>query len=288
MAHVCHHVQFVAKGKYNVRASLAAVGIGFWLTMAGGVSAGPGGSERIIGGDIADPADWPYAVALLTPPDIDNPEGRQFCGGTVISSDAVLTAAHCVVDRHPSDIRVITGRPDLTDTGEGQELSVDTIAVHRRYLRKNRRDVAVIRLASPTSATPVVLATEAEDEAATERRDELRVAGWGATKRNGANSSPVLRDVATFVTKERNCLRAFPFFKAKEEICTHGAEMDKHRTSACYGDSGGPLVAGTLAGPRLVGAVSYGGRRCGVRDPTVYARVAKNLGFIQKKAGLGP
>ena len=275
----------MVKGKLNLRASLAAVGIGFWLTMAGGVSAGPGGGERIIGGNVANPSDWPFAAAITTP------SGSQFCGGTVISSDAVLTAAHCMVDdfgdpANPSSIRVVTGRPDLTDEGSGQELQVDDVFVHRQYLRKFRHDVAVIRLSDPTTAAPAVLATEEEDESATEVGDELRVAGWGSTKRAGGAGSDVLLEVATFVTKTRKCERSFTFFQASEEICTFGEPMGENRTSSCYGDSGGPLIADTLVGARLVGAVSYGGIRCGVKDPTVYASVAANLGFITNKAGL--
>ena len=275
----------MVKGKLNLRASLAAVGIGFWLTMAGGVSAGPGGGERIIGGNVADPSDWPYAAAITTS------SGSQFCGGTVISSDAVLTAAHCMVDdfgepANPSSIRVVTGRPDLTDEGSGQELEVDDVFVHRQYLRKFRHDVAVVRLSDPTSATPAVLATEEEDEAATEIGDELRVAGWGSTKRAGGAGSDVLLEVPTFVTKAKKCEKSFNFFQAGEEICTFGEPMGENRTSSCYGDSGGPLIADTLVGARIVGAVSYGGIRCGVKDPTVYASVAANLGFISDKADL--
>ena len=285
MEPVCHHLSLVVKGKLNVRASLAAVGIGFWLTMAGGVSAGPGGGERIIGGDIADPADWPYAAAIT------DPSGDQFCGGTVISADAVLTAAHCMINEfgepaNPNSIRVVTGRPDLTDDGEGQELEADDVFVHRQYLQKGRHDVAVIRLSDPTTATPAALPTPQEDEDATEVGDELRVAGWGATKRGGGASSDVLRDVSTFVAKDRKCQNSFSFFRAGEEICTQGERMGDNRTSSCYGDSGGPLVADTIVGARLVGAVSFGGRRCGVKHPTVYARVAENLGFITDKADL--
>ena len=261
------------------------MGIGFWLTMAGGVSAGPAGNERIIGGDVADPADWPFAAAIT------NRDGDQFCGGTVISDDAVLTAAHCMVSEfgdpeNPNSVRVITGRPDLTEEGDGQELRADDVFVHRQYLRKFRHDVAVIRLADPTTATPAILTSPEEDAAATEPGDELRVAGWGSTKRAGGASSDVLLEVATFATKPRKCDRSFSFFQADEEICTLGERMGDNRTSSCYGDSGGPLVADTPAGPRLMGAVSYGGSRCGVLDPTVYARVAANLGFITNKAGL--
>ncbi len=282
---MCHHVRLVSKGKLNVRASLAAVGIGFWLTMAGGVSAGPAPEERIIGGNVANPAEWPYAAAITTP------SGDQFCGGTVISADAVLTAAHCMVNQfgepvNPSSIRVVTGRPDLSDEGAGQELQADDVFVHRQYLRKYRHDVAVIRLADPTTATPAVLPTSEEDAAATGVGDELRVAGWGSTKRGGGAGSHVLRDVSTFVAKERKCQKSFSRYVSGEEICTQGERMGDKRTSSCYGDSGGPLVADTLTGARLIGAVSYGGFRCGVKDPTVYARVASNLGFISKKAGL--
>src|SRR5688500_4891179 len=184
---VCHHVRFVVKGNLNIRGSLAAVGIGFWLTMAGGVSAGPGGDERIIGGNVADPADWPYAAAVTTR------SGKQFCGGSVISDDAVLTAAHCVSafgkPVNPNSLRVVTGRPDLTDEGSGQELKPDEIFVHRRFLRRGRHDVAVIKLAEPTTAMPAVLPTPSEAEEATEPGDELRVAGWGSTKRAGGSRS---------------------------------------------------------------------------------------------------
>jgi len=275
----------VVKGKLNVRASLAAVGIGFWLTMAGGVSAGPGGGERIVGGNVADPADWPYIAAITTP------SGDQFCGGAVISPDTVLTAAHCMVDdfgnpSNPDTIRVVTGRPDLTDESEGQELEADDIIVHRQYLRRFHHDVAVIRLSDPTTATPAVLPTPLEDQQATGAGDELRVAGWGSTKRAGGASSDVLRDVSTFAAEDRQCESAFNFYRPGEEICTLGERTGLNRTSSCYGDSGGPLIADTLAGARLVGVVSYGGRRCGVEDPTVYGRVADNLAFITKKADL--
>ena len=169
--------RLVVKGKLNVRASLAAVGIGFWLTMAGGVSAGPGGdervslgditdpaewpgptnltneicaiparlrvchhggpcagkgrravslamagfgcclaiaggasagsgpTERIVGGDVADPADWPFIAAVASR------SGDQFCGGSVVTEEAVVTAAHCVVGSRPRNVHVITGRP---------------------------------------------------------------------------------------------------------------------------------------------------------------------------------
>ena len=269
-----------------MKAALAGVGISFWLAMAGGVSAGPPAPERVIGGNVADPAVWPYVVAVTSA------GGGQFCGGTVISADAVVTAAHCLVDSQerpvsPSQIRVVTGRPDLRDDSSGQELRVDRLFVTRQYRRSFRKDIAVIRLSRPTVAAPALLPRPSEDRAATGDGDELRVAGYGATNRDGAGGgSPVLRAVETFSVKDRNCSQSYRFFRPGGEICTLGRRSGPGRTSSCFGDSGGPLISDSPRGALLIGAVSYGGQRCGVGPPTVYTRVANNLAFVKKKAGL--
>jgi trypsin len=256
-----------------IAAATACLGLGAAAAMGGPAS------ERIVGGEVADPAEWQFAAALETK------TGDQFCGGSVISADAILTAAHCVNGAPPNQLRVVTGRPDLSNESVGQTLKVEKVFVTRQYRRQGRRDIAVLRLESPTSAPPVGLASAVEDDALTAEGAEMRVAGWGATQPNGAASSSVLRDVSTFAVKARRCDNAFRGFFASEEICTVGAPLGENNTSSCYGDSGGPLVAGSGSGLRLVGAVSYGGIRCGVKKPTVYARVAANLNFIQDKAG---
>jgi secreted trypsin-like serine protease len=272
----------VVKGKLNLRASLAAVGIGFWLTMAGGVSAGPGGGERIVGGNVADPAEWPFIAAIASK------GGGQYCGGSVLSEDAVVTAAHCVEGSRPKDIRVITGRPDLDDASEGQKLKVSEITVRRKYRREGGHDVAVVRLKSPTTASPVLLPTVEEDEGETEAGDELRGAGWGGTTATGGNPSDVLLDVAHFAISDDECRdEYFPRLRGPGELCAFGEEQGTNRwNDSCYGDSGGPLVADNVRGALLVGIVSYGGTRCGQDKPGVYSQVADDLRFIGRKADL--
>lgn len=71
-------------------------------------------NNRIIGGKEAASGTFPYAVSLAD--DIGS-----FCGGSLISSDAVLTAAHCQGGRSN---KVVVGRRDLSDVASGEEIPV--------------------------------------------------------------------------------------------------------------------------------------------------------------------
>ena len=71
-------------------------------------------NNRIIGGQEAAPGRFPYAVSIA-----DNI--GSFCGGSLISSDVVLTAAHC--QGGSSYNKVIVGRHDLSGSS-GEEIPV--------------------------------------------------------------------------------------------------------------------------------------------------------------------
>src|SRR5689334_10404216 len=85
---------------------------------------GEGGGTDIIGGSPTSIEQWPWQVAVDSPPNgVDNSWKRQFCGGSLISQTAVLTAAHCVFDKagtyafqQPTEFSIVTGRTDLTTT----------------------------------------------------------------------------------------------------------------------------------------------------------------------------
>lgn len=54
-----------------------------------GAKNGKQDQERIVGGHNADPNEWPWIAVLFNGP-------RQFCGGSLIDQEHILTAAHCV------------------------------------------------------------------------------------------------------------------------------------------------------------------------------------------------
>src|SRR5690606_25016939 len=112
-----------------------------------------GATPLVVGGQDADIADHPFAVALVTP------DGQQFCGGSLVAPDKVLTAAHCTDGSQPSDINVVSGRTEMSSS-EGTTSAVTDIWVHPQYQDATQGyDVSVLTLEAPVEETPIELAT---------------------------------------------------------------------------------------------------------------------------------
>jgi len=212
----------------------------------------------------------------------------------VIAATKVLTAAHCVKGIKPTRLTVVANRAKVYYRAAGEEIKASTARAHPDYSFTRRHDLAVITLSEPTTAPPLALPTVAESRAAVVTGRQLRVAGWGAREPTGLRLARFLKHTTERVRTAARCRRAYGkrAFVAKSMICALGKRFRRYKripihSSACSGDSGGPLVADTALGARLVGVVSYGGPLCGLaRSPTVYARVADGLDFIN--AALAP
>jgi secreted trypsin-like serine protease len=246
-------------------------------------AAAPVAHSSVVGGAPADPAHWPYAVAIFR-------KGHLHCGGAVIGPTRVLTAGHCVDGFNLANFQVITGRPDLRNAAAGQAIPVASGRVHPDFEQTGLHDVAVLNLAQPTTAPAIAVATPDQSNATTFPGATLRVAGYGATNQFGVHLSPGLKTTFEQVRTDNRCLRAYTrdLFAPESMICALGARRKhgghfKIHTSACVGDSGGPLVADTPTGPVEVGTVSYGGALCGLpATPTVYSRVSASFDFINQ------
>jgi secreted trypsin-like serine protease len=244
-------------------------------------AAAPRAHRSIVGGAPADPAQWPYAVAIFR-------KGHMHCSGSVIGPTEVLTAGHCVVGFNIANFQVIIGRPTLRNTAVGQAIGVTSGRVHPDFEQTGLHDVAVLNLAQPTTAQPIPLASSEVNAATTAIGAPLQVAGFGATNPFGTHLAGFLKSTTELVQGDTRCLKAYTrdLFAPESMICAlgprrkHGGRFKIH-TTACSGDSGGPLVANTATGPVEVGTVSFGGALCGLpAAPTVYSRVSSSLDFI--------
>lgn len=256
--------------------SAAVLGLAETTTVAA-QEATPGG--EIIGGTRADPGEYPFQVALLQH-GVANPWGAQFCGGTLISPDTVLTAGHCVVGSTPADIDILAGTNQLI-AGDGRRVRARRIRLHPGYDDVNlANDIAVIQLGvnlpypSVTPAVPGQEGLYAPGTAAT-------TIGWGvagSTASSGYHPHN-LREVEVPVVSDPVCADAYPGELIADQMVCAGDMVDGGEDS-CYGDSGGPLLVPDGPDWLQIGVVSTG-RGCARRAyPGIYTEVSAFDGFV--------
>lgn len=239
-----------------------------------------GVKPRIVGGTPAAFANYPWQVALVRASDAE-PSRSQFCGGSLIAPDVVLTAAHCVdnpvVRKLPGRLDVVAGTASYAAGGE--RLSVKAIFIHPQWNATTYDyDFALLKLRSPARiGRPIAL--QAAPVAVGER---VVVSGWGATS-EGGDGSPDLLKVEVPVVDSSICNEAESYGGSVTDqmLC---AGQREGGLDACQGDSGGPLAVGLPAAPRLAGVVSWG-EGCARRYKYgVYARVSAVAPWIQSLA----
>ncbi|WP_112273405.1 S1 family peptidase [Lentzea terrae] len=222
---------------------------------------------QIVGGTRASTSTYPWVVYLATS------SGSQYCGGTLVAPNKVVTAAHCTVGDSPSAVRVVAGRDDKSSTA-GTVARVTKIWIHPSYTDVTRGyDVSVLTLDRNLSQTPLKFATSA-DSALYAAGTSSTILGWGTTSSGGSASRYLLKATVP-LTSSSTCSSAYAGdFNATHMVC---AGYTQGGTDTCQGDSGGPLVAGG----KLIGITSWGEGCAAAGYPGVYARVSTYATQIQ-------
>ena len=120
-------------------------------------------NNRIFGGGHAIPNSWPWIVLYeeRTPcPEYPSWTCTSICGGTLIDSRHVLTAAHCINTENPAQITITAGIHNrLISENTKQVKNLERIFIHPDYINPNtsdKNDIAILRLSSPVETNKYV------------------------------------------------------------------------------------------------------------------------------------
>ncbi len=236
-------------------------------------------SPRIVGGREAAPGDWPWMTALIRSYSSSYNSG-QFCGGSLIHPNWVVTAGHCAYRKSPSDVDVVLNIHDLiNDTGE--RVKVKRIIVHPSYDNSTLDfDIALLELEHRVSYETI---SPVSEDFVLENQLSITM-GWGKTDYYTYSYSSKLMEVLIPIVSNETCNNAFNAIGYHDDITENMfcAGFVQGGRDACIGDSGGPLIVWDGSGWKLAGLVSWG-EDCALPDLYgVYTRVPKLIRFINQ------
>ncbi|CAH0686225.1 unnamed protein product [Spodoptera exigua] len=235
--------------------------------------------SRIAGGSAASLGQFPYQAGLL----VEVPGGTGTCGGSLLNSRRVLTAAHCWNDGQTQARRFTVVLGSVRLFSGGVRLATTSVAMHGSWNPSlARNDIAMITLPSAVSTSSSIgfIALPSGSELNNQFAGFTATAsGFGLT-RDGGSVSGALNHVNVPVITNAVCRNTFPIFIQSSHVCISGAGG----RSTCRGDSGGPLVVNSGGRRILIGVTSFGHiDGCTRGHPAVFARVTSYVSWINQR-----
>ncbi|XP_062316169.1 chymotrypsin-like elastase family member 2A isoform X1 [Osmerus eperlanus] len=235
---------------------------------------------RVVGGDDVRQHSWPWQVSLQYRG--SSGSYHHTCGASLISSQWVMTAAHCISSRNT--YKVFLGKHNLKNANEAGSMGIAPakIIVHEKWdSYRIRNDIALIKLPSPISFSNTVMAACLPDSGAILAHNApCYVTGWGRLW-TGGPIADILQQALLPVVSHPNCSKPdwWGSLVTNDMVCAGG----DGNLASCNGDSGGPLNCQNSDGSWDVHGVVSFGSSMGCNYPkkaSVFTRVSAYIPWI--------
>lgn len=221
-------------------------------------------------------------------------ETLHWCGGTILTHDLILTAAHCFkFSPNVSQLVVRVGQYKLYAPDPYElEFQVEAMRVHRDFNPDTfYNDICLLKIRTTAQhrilfneyVKPVCLPTKQDTYIG---GSYCIIAGWGKTftTQRRQPRSAVLQTAAVPLYQPGECEQPWVYGNRIQRgmFCAGHVQggMD-----ACHGDSGGPLICRSVTGRYAVFGIISWGEECGLPNrPGVYVKVQDYLDWIMKTA----
>jgi len=253
---------------------------------------------RIVGGQEASLHEFPFTVFLLIGHVVDGEMRTGMCGGSILSSGYVLTAAHCV---HSNDygwaeaknILVFAGMNDITQrTANIQNTKTSQYYKTDYNPRTMDNDIVILELEDELTLNSYVQAICLDSGNSGNFASRYgKIMGWGLSN-YGARGEPtdttpaMMQKLDVEIISNPECAQISynPLNNdSTRRVCI---AYRNQKIGACMGDSGGPLVVQEGGNYKQVGLLSHGSAPCGhVNGYDVYTRVAAFASAIEGLVG---
>jgi len=223
-------------------------------------------SSRIVGGDDVEPGRYPWVVSIVDEQNI------QFCGGSLITSEWVLSAAHCA----GRGFSVQIGRNNLAKMDENYEqIPIVKEVMHPNFCEeKHSFDFLMIKIQWPSNFETMILA---RPDTKLPHGLPVTAMGWGSLFYGGPRSD-VLQEVEVDVVNNTVCNDSY---KSIAPITDDMLCASREGKDSCYGDSGGPLIWKGDDGYYVQVGISSWGEFCAEPAyPGVYSRVSVGIQWM--------